>query len=103
MTVIMQQTMPEGLSLEMLDEVTKEMGVENDPPAGLLVHTHFDEGGQVRVIDVWDSQEQFESFQESRLMPAMQKVAGQRGVDLSQAAQGLAPNIATVHGVVRGR
>jgi hypothetical protein len=102
MTVIMQQTMPEGTTLEMLDEVTREMGAETDPPAGLIVHTHFEEDGQVRVVDVWDSQQAYDSFAESRLMPAMQKVAAGQGMDMSQAPQPQT-SILTVHGVVRAR
>jgi quinol monooxygenase YgiN len=101
MTVIMQQTMPEGTTLEMLDEVTREMHADTDPPTGLVVHTHFDEGGRTRVVDVWDSQEAYESFLESRLMPAMQKVAAGQGMDMSQAPQP-ETSFLSVH-VVKGR
>ena len=102
MTVILQQTMPEGMTLEFLDEVTREMGVDTDPPAGLIVHAHFEEDGRVRVVDVWDSQEAYESFAETTLMPAMQKVAAGRGMDMSQAAQP-ATSLLRVHGLVKGR
>jgi quinol monooxygenase YgiN len=102
MTVILQQTMPEGLTLELLDQVTREMSADTDPPAGLIVHTHFEEDGRIRVVDVWDSQEQFDSFQESRLMPAMQKVAAGQGMDMSQAPQP-ETSIRKVHGLVKGR
>jgi hypothetical protein len=102
MTVIMQQTMPEGTTLDFLDEVTKQMGVEMDPPAGLVVHTHFEERGHIQVVDVWDSQEAFERFQESLLVPTMQKVAAAHGMDMSQAPQ---PDTTfmTVDGLVKGR
>jgi hypothetical protein len=102
MTVVLQQTMPEGTTLEFLDEVTREMGVEADPPDGLIVHTHFDEGGRARVIDVWDSQEAFESFRDARLMPAMQKVAADHGMDVTQAPSP-ETTLTTVAGLVRGR
>ena len=102
MTVIMQQTMPEGTTLEFLDEITQQMGVEADPPAGLVVHTHFADHGHVQVVDVWDSQEAFEQFQETRLMPTMQRVAAEHGMDMSQAPQ---PDTTfmTVDGLVKGR
>jgi hypothetical protein len=102
MTVIMRQTMPEGTTLEFLDEVTQQMGVETDPPAGLVVHTHFADGGHIEVVDVWDSPEAFERFQQSLLMPTMQKVAAEHGMDMSQAP---APDttIMTVSGLVKGR
>ena len=102
MTVIMQQTMPEGTTLEFLDEVTQQMGVESDPPVGLVVHTRFADHGHVQVVDVWDSQDAFEQFVQSRLMPTMQKVAAAHGMDMSQAPQ---PDttITTVGGLVKGR
>jgi hypothetical protein len=100
--VIFQQTMPEGTALELLDEVTREMGVDTDPPPGLLVHTHVEDAGRIRVVDVWDSQEAFDGFQESRLMPAMQKVAAGQGMDVSQAPLP-ETSILPIHGLVKGR
>jgi quinol monooxygenase YgiN len=102
MTVIMQQTMPEGMTLELLDEVTQRMGAETDPPAGLIVHTHFEDAGRIRVVDVWDSQEAFDSFAQSRLMPTMQKVAADRGMDMSAGPQP-ETSVLPVHGLVKGR
>lgn len=102
MTVIMQQTMPAGTTLEFLDEVTQQMGVQTDPPAGLVVHTHFVERDHIQVVDVWDSQEAFEQFQESLLVPTMQRVAAEHGMDMSQAPP---PDTTfmTVGGLVKGR
>jgi hypothetical protein len=100
-TVILQQEMPDGTPMEMLDEVTDEMGVDENPPQGLLVHVHFEKDGRVHVVDVWESPEAFESFRESRLMPAMQAVAERHGM------QGEPPepesSITEVHRAVRGR
>jgi hypothetical protein len=101
MAVIYQQTMPEGTPIEMLDEVTDEMGVDRNPPEGLLVHTHFDDGGQVRIVDVWESQDAFEKFNAERLGPAVQKVAQARGVDMSEGP-GPVGTMTKVHRVVRG-
>ena len=102
MTVILNQTMPAGTPIQLLDEVTDEMGVKSDPPAGLIVHVHYEHDGQVHVVDVWDSQEQYETFRDQRLMPAMQKVAGNHGMDLSQS-QPNEPTVIPVHGMVRAR
>ena len=99
MTVILQQTMPEGTTLEFLDEVTRAMGVEADPPAGLVLHTHFEQDGRVRIVDVWDSQDEYESFRDSTLMPAMQKAAVAQGMDMSQAPQP-EQSLLKVHSVV---
>jgi hypothetical protein len=102
MTVVMQQTMPEGTTTELLDEVTQLMGVETNPPAGLVVHTHFVRDGHVQIMDVWDSEAAYADFREHTLAPAMQKVASEHGMDLSQGQE---PEtvVSTVSGLVRGR
>jgi len=99
--VILQQVMPEGVTLDMLDQVTDEMSADQDPPEGILFHTHFEQDGQVRIVDVWESQEAYETFRDSRLMPAMQAVAQRH------STEGPPPqpetSITDVHRVVRGR
>ena len=85
MAVLMNQTMPEGVPIEMLDEVTEEMGVKANPPAGLVSHVHYEDAGRVRVVDVWDSEQAYEAFRDQRLMPAMGKVSAAHGIDLSQS------------------
>jgi hypothetical protein len=102
MTVVMQQTMPEGMTIEFLDEVTRQLGVLSDPPEGLIVHTHFAEGGRIRIIDVWDSAQAFDTFRDGRLMPTMEKVAADAGMDLTQAPQP-ETTVTEVAGLVRGR
>lgn len=100
MAVILEQAMPEGVSLKMLDEVTDEMQVDDNPPDGMLVHTHFEQNGQIRVVDVWDSQEAYEAFVQTRLMPAMQAVV--QRYDAAQPPPQLEMSITPVHRVVRG-
>jgi quinol monooxygenase YgiN len=102
MTVVMQQTMPEGTTVEFLDEVTRQMGVLTDPPEGLIVHTHFVEGNRIRVIDVWESADAFDAFRDARLMPTMQKVATDSGMDMAQAPPP-ETSVTEVAGLVRGR
>jgi hypothetical protein len=101
-TVIMNQTMPEGTPIEMLDGVTEEMGAKADPPAGLILHVHFEDGGRVHITDVWESEQDYLTFRDQRLMPAMEKVAAERGVDMSQSGP---PDTAfvEVRDFVRGR
>jgi hypothetical protein len=100
--IIYTQTMPEGVPIDMLDAVTEEMGVDADPPAGLVVHVHYEEGGRVRINDVWESLEAQQKFEADRLNPALQKVAAQRGVDLTQMPEPEHSH-ADVHRMVRGR
>lgn len=102
MAMVMQQVMPDGVSLDMIDAVTEEMGVEGSPPDGMIVHTHFEKDGRSHIVDVWESAEAHQAFVESRLMPAMAKVAAARGFDL--AAAGPPETVLTeVHRVVRGK
>jgi hypothetical protein len=101
MAVILEQSMPEGVSLQMLDEVTEEMQVDQDPPDGILLHVHFEQDGRVRIVDVWESEEAYERFREARLLPAMQAVAQRHGQE--QPAGQSDSSITPVHRVVRGR
>ena len=84
MAVLLEQTMPEGVDVAMLDEVTTEMGAAENPPAGMIVHVHFMENGRARVVDVWESAEALETFRQNRLMPAILKVAERRGIQMTQ-------------------
>jgi hypothetical protein len=100
MAIILQQVMPDGVPVEMLDEVTDEMGADQNPPDGMLFHTHFEQDGQVRIVDVWESQEAYETFRDSRLLPAMHTVAQRHGIGGPPQPE---TSVTAVHRVVRGR
>jgi hypothetical protein len=85
--IILQQVFPVAVTTELLDAVTDEMGVDTDMPAGGIMHTHFEQDGRVHVVDVWESAEAFQEFAESRLQPALGRVAAARGIDLSQVGE----------------
>jgi hypothetical protein len=57
------------------------------PPNGLIVHTTVDIGGRITIIDVWESQEDWDKFADARLGPAFATVAERMGIDLSQAGE----------------
>src|ERR1700712_5723665 len=101
MALIIQQILPADVPIQMLDAVTAEMGVDSDPPTGLIVHTHYEKDGRVHILDVWDSIEAHDTFGQSRLGPAMGKVAAASGFDLSQAEEPPAPTVTNVHRMVR--
>lgn len=101
MAVILRQTMPEGVPVEMLDAVSDEMNVDADPPAGMHVHVHWVENGRVQVYDVWDSADEFKRFEAERLNPAIAKVAAQNGLDVAQMPQP-EQSVTEVHRLVRG-
>jgi hypothetical protein len=88
MPVVIFQKMPPETTLEMIEAVTNEMDVRTLPPDGLIIHTAVDMGdGRLTIIDVWESQDDFDKFGESRLGPAFATVAGRMGIDMSQVAQ----------------
>jgi len=69
-----------GVTTAQYDAVMKEMGLSGNAgtwPKGLISHMAgtAPESGFC-VVDVWDSQADFESFLQGRLMPAFQKVGG---------------------------
>ena len=55
------------------DAVTERIGIANDPPAGLVVHTAgWDEdNGVFRIFDVWESKEHADTFWRERLQPVL--------------------------------
>jgi hypothetical protein len=101
MAVLMNQVMPEGVNVDLLDEVTAEMGVDKDPPNGLVVHVHFEENGRTRIVDVWDSVDAYETFARDRLGPAMGRVAQRHGLSLDASMR--EPSVVEVASVVRGK
>jgi len=103
MPSIVKQTLPEGVSLEILDAVTVEMNVDTDPPKGMIVHTHYAEGGQIHIFDVWENEADYRAFAEQRLAPAMAKVAVAHGISPPGGPIGDPMDVVDVHRVVRGR
>ena len=99
MAVLLEQTMPEGVDLAMLDDVTTEMNVTANPPKGMVVHVHLMENGRVKVVDVWESAADFEAFRNDRLGPALEKVAQRRGITITEQPQ---TTISDVYAIVRG-
>ena len=81
---------PASFSAAQYDEVDaalEEAGART--PAARKVHVCFGEGDQLKVFDVWESQEDFEKFGET-LMP----ILAERGIDAGQ------PMVAPVHNLI---
>jgi hypothetical protein len=54
------------------DAVAGRLNPEADPPAGLIVHTAgFTGRGSFRIVDVWESQDAWETFRDGRLAEAV--------------------------------
>ena len=63
------------------DQVNAAMGAVDDPPAGLILHAASEREGGMRVVDVWESQEDFDRFREERLNPAVSEVMGPQAAE----------------------
>jgi hypothetical protein len=67
------------VSTDQYDETIRKLEDQGDfPPDGLELHVAFMVDGQLRVSEVWDSQEKFEAFGE-RLMPVLADVGIEPG------------------------
>ena len=100
MAVLVELVFPAAFTIEMIDAVTDEMGVDAQVPAGAIVHVHYEKDGRVHGVDVWESAEALQKFTESILQPAIGKVAAAHGVDLSQAGEP-EMSVTEVHRLVR--
>jgi hypothetical protein len=79
---------------EQYDEVERNVDVENNPPDGLIIHTAAADGQTMRVVDVWESADQFNRFREERLGAAVSAVMGEAPPD-----DGPGPEITELHNV----
>jgi len=68
------QELPAGR--EQYDEVDRQIAQD---PQGLIVHTASEHGGGMRIIDVWESEDAYRTFEREQLFPALQAA----GVDTS--------------------
>jgi hypothetical protein len=68
MAVTFVLEIPDGTA-DQLDEAVKRLGVgPNNLPEGQIAHVQVvTDGGGVRVIDVWDSEEAFGRFMQEKL------------------------------------
>ncbi len=67
-------------SRELYEQVAAETHVDAERPAGLVVHTASElADGSVRIIDVWESQEDVDAFERDRLGPAFAAVGAPTG------------------------
>ena len=83
---------PTNLTAEKYDESIRRLEEGGAwPPDGLDYHVFFGPEGDMRVSEIWDSQEQLEAFGE-RLMPILDDI----GMEFSGA-----PEIFEVHNVIK--
>ena len=62
-----------GVTLEQYNRVMQLLELDAKPPSGGTLHVAGFATDGLRVLDIWDSQQAFESFQKERLQAAVQK------------------------------
>ncbi len=60
-------------TLSDYDRVIQDLDFRGKPPAGQLCHLAYEEDGRVRVMDVWETEADFERFFNDKLQRAMEK------------------------------
>ena len=67
-----------NFGLDDYDAICKALNFPADWPDGLIVHGSTEVDGQLRVLDIWESRQQFDAFVASRLQAAMGQAMGDR-------------------------
>lgn len=76
------QDMP--ASKDMYTQISDRVG--HEAPKGLIVHLAFETATGMRIVDVWEREEDFDRFQAERLRPAMDKILQDAGVSRESLA-----------------
>ena len=72
MATVMEMKWP-SISRDDYERAREAVNWEGDVPQGAIFHVAWFEDG-LRVLDVWESQQDFERFATHRLMPKLQEL-----------------------------
>jgi hypothetical protein len=66
----------DGFTKQKYEELRKEVDWEHKHPTGAILHAagFDDSGNNIRVADIWQSEQDFNNFVNSRLKPAMERL-----------------------------
>lgn len=92
MATVMLMHWPE-VSKEQYEQVRKDVRWETDVPKGAKYHVSWFDNG-LHVLDVWETQADFERFSQERLGPVVQKIGitSQPNVTFGETHAIFAPN-----------
>jgi hypothetical protein len=62
---------------ETYDAVNGQLDAVGRPPLGLITHAAGELDGQWQIVEVWESEEYAQRFDEERLGPAIEAVIGE--------------------------
>ena len=71
-TVIMQTW--DGMTPDQYDTLRETVGWDRDVPAGMRFHVASFGDGVLRMTDVWDSEELFGTFVQTRILPGLRQL-----------------------------
>jgi hypothetical protein len=87
---ILARFAPQSMSSQQYDDAIRRLEAAGDfPPDGLAYHVCFGSKGNLRVSEIWDSQEQLQAFG-PRLMP----ILAEAGIDPGE------PEFIAIHNVI---
>lgn len=66
------------------DALNAEIG---DDPPGLILHTASRSDGGMRIIDIWESEQDYRRFEQEQIMPAMARLGGAAPTEAPQAQE----------------
>jgi hypothetical protein len=100
MATVMSMLWP-GMSLENYDDAAEMVNLAEKPPPGLLFHVAGATAEGLRIIDIWESQEDFERFRDATLAPMAQEfqLSGGPNVVFCEVHNLWAPGIEAVAGM----
>ncbi len=98
MSVAIVSHMPAGFSTETYDAVNEKAQVSSDPPKGMVFHALVTSADGSLILDIWESEQDFDEFRTTRLNPAMESVVGAEAFAAFPTPE---RDIYEVHNVVR--
>ena len=97
MVTAMLMEWPES-TLDHYNRVMSSLGLDANPPDGAIFHVAGFGPNGMRVLDIWESQQAFERFQQERLNAVIQKVGipGQPKIQFFPVHNMYTPNLDTI-------
>jgi hypothetical protein len=74
LAVIMEMEMQ--VTPDQYDAVDAALDPGGNPPDGMIAHSARFDGDTLKILDIWESEQAFENFAESRLGPTIGETLG---------------------------
>jgi hypothetical protein len=94
LAVIMEMEMQ--VTPDQYDAVDAALDPVGNPPDGMIAHSARFDGDTLKILDIWESEQAFENFVESRLGPTIGQTLG------DEAPQAPQPQYTQLHNAHTG-